>query len=108
MESAENRNTFYQALGNVHRTAKGEKYNFVRKFRKSCNSLSQNIPSIELVMRSKIAKEWAERRLSTFEYLFSVTILGNRSFNDFSQYPVFPWVLSDYISPSLDLSIDSV
>jgi len=29
---------------------------------------------------------------------------AGRSFNDLTQYPVFPWVLSDYRSPSLDLS----
>ena len=30
------------------------------------------------------------------------TIAG-RSYNDLSQYPVFPWILSDYSSTSLDL-----
>ncbi len=31
-----------------------------------------------------------------------VNTLGNRSFNDLSQYPIFPWVISDYSSPDLD------
>ena len=31
------------------------------------------------------------------------TIAG-RSFNDITQYPIFPWVLSDYTSSSIDLS----
>ena len=29
---------------------------------------------------------------------------ANRSFNDLAQYPVFPWVLKDYMSDQLDLS----
>ena len=29
--------------------------------------------------------------------------LADRSFNDLTQYPVFPWVLSNYISKTLDL-----
>lgn len=29
--------------------------------------------------------------------------VGNRSFSDLSQYPVFPWVLVDYTNDSLDL-----
>ena len=29
--------------------------------------------------------------------------LAGRTFNDLNQYPVFPWVLADYTSPSLDL-----
>jgi factor associated with neutral sphingomyelinase activation len=29
---------------------------------------------------------------------------SNRSFSDLSQYPVFPWVISDYVSDKLDLN----
>ena len=29
---------------------------------------------------------------------------GGRSFNDLSQYPVFPWIICDYNSNILDLS----
>ena len=38
----------------------------------------------------------------TLCYLMS--ILAGRSFNDLMQYPVFPWVISDYSSKSLDLT----
>ena len=30
--------------------------------------------------------------------------LAGRSYNDLTQYPVFPWVLSDYSSSTLDLT----
>jgi len=30
--------------------------------------------------------------------------LAGRSYNDLMQYPVFPWILSDYDSHDLDLS----
>lgn len=30
--------------------------------------------------------------------------MADRTFNDLTQYPVFPWVISDYSSPTLDLS----
>ena len=33
-----------------------------------------------------------------------LNILAGRSFNDIGQYPVFPWVLCDYTSSSIDLS----
>ena len=32
----------------------------------------------------------------------NVTYLG-RSYNDLNQYPVFPWILADYTSKTLDL-----
>ena len=34
--------------------------------------------------------------ISTFEYLLFLNAQGLRSFNDLSQYPVFPWVIGDY------------
>lgn len=30
--------------------------------------------------------------------------LADRTFNDLTQYPVFPWVVSDYSSTTLDLT----
>lgn len=30
--------------------------------------------------------------------------VADRTFNDFTQYPVFPWVVADYTSKQLDLS----
>lgn len=45
--------------------------------------------------------DWRKRLISNFEYLMIVNRLGGRSNNDLSQYPVFPWVLSDYSSEKL-------
>lgn len=33
----------------------------------------------------------------------AINTLAGRSFNDLTQYPVFPWVLCDYVSEELDL-----
>lgn len=40
----------------------------------------------------------APQRLSYLMYLNS---LADRTFNDLTQYPVFPWILSDYTSSYL-------
>jgi factor associated with neutral sphingomyelinase activation len=29
---------------------------------------------------------------------------SNRSVSDLSQYPVFPWIISDYVNDQIDLS----
>ncbi|KAK2407273.1 WD-40 repeat family protein / beige protein [Trifolium repens] len=42
--------------------------------------------------------------ISNFEYLMQLNTLAGRSYNDLTQYPVFPWIISDYSSESLDLS----
>ena len=38
-------------------------------------------------------------RLNTF---------AGRTYNDLTQYPVFPWILSDYTSKTIDLNNPSV
>ncbi|OHS93791.1 hypothetical protein TRFO_02298 [Tritrichomonas foetus] len=45
---------------------------------------------------SDVAKKWMRESISSFQYLLYLNSIGNRSFNDYSQYPVFPWVASDY------------
>ena len=48
---------------------------------------------------SKIVKMWKSWEISNFELLMWLNIFGNRSYNDLSQYPVFPWILSNYEDP---------
>lgn len=48
--------------------------------------------------------KWRRGQMSNYQYLMYLNMAAGRSFNDLSQYPVFPWVLKDYNSDSLDLS----
>ena len=48
---------------------------------------------------SKKLKMWKSWEISNFELLMWLNIFGNRSYNDISQYPVFPWTLSSYEDP---------
>ncbi|OBS68339.1 hypothetical protein A6R68_03116, partial [Neotoma lepida] len=45
-----------------------------------------------------------KRELSNFEYLMYLNTLAGRTYNDYMQYPVFPWVLADYTSEMLNLT----
>ncbi|TKY65579.1 Neurobeachin protein 2 [Spatholobus suberectus] len=58
----------------------------------------------QLLKRIQLMERWARWEISNFEYLMQLNTLAGRSYNDITQYPVFPWILSDYISESLDLS----
>lgn len=48
-------------------------------------------------------RKWQKGEISNFHYLMMVNTLAGRTFNDLTQYPVFPWVLADYTSEDLDL-----
>ncbi|VBB25785.1 unnamed protein product [Acanthocheilonema viteae] len=50
------------------------------------------------------AQLWREGTITNFEYLMQLNKLAGRSYNDLMQYPVFPFVLSDYKSSTLDLT----
>ncbi|XP_027353371.1 BEACH domain-containing protein C2 [Abrus precatorius] len=58
----------------------------------------------QLLKRIQLMERWARWEISNFEYLMQLNTLAGRTYNDITQYPVFPWILSDYSSESLDLS----
>lgn len=62
----------------------------------------------ELLKASGLTQKWVYREISNFEYLMQLNTIAGRTYNDLSQYPVFPWVLQDYVSETLDLSDPAV
>ncbi|XP_017624631.1 BEACH domain-containing protein C2-like [Gossypium arboreum] len=58
----------------------------------------------QLLKRTQLMERWARWEISNFEYLMQLNTLAGRSYNDITQYPVFPWILSDYSSKSLNLA----
>lgn len=48
--------------------------------------------------------QWQRGHLSNYQYLLHLNNLADRSCNDLSQYPVFPWVIADYTSMRLDMT----
>ncbi|KAJ5775302.1 uncharacterized protein N7511_000313 [Penicillium nucicola] len=49
-------------------------------------------------------RKWVKGEISNFHYLMLINTFAGRTFNDLTQYPVFPWVLADYTSDELDLT----
>ncbi|KAJ6185525.1 hypothetical protein N7519_006826 [Penicillium mononematosum] len=49
-------------------------------------------------------RKWVKGEISNFHYLMLINTFAGRTFNDLTQYPVFPWVLADYTSEELDLT----
>nr|XP_043621960.1 BEACH domain-containing protein C2-like [Erigeron canadensis] len=58
----------------------------------------------QLLKRTQLMERWARWEISNFEYLMQLNTLAGRSYNDITQYPVFPWILADYKSKNLDLT----
>uniref|UniRef100_A0A8C6WZW5 Neurobeachin n=1 Tax=Neogobius melanostomus TaxID=47308 RepID=A0A8C6WZW5_9GOBI len=61
----------------------------------------------QLFKTSNMTQRWQRREISNFEYLIFLNTISGRSFNDLNQYPVFPWVITNYESEALDLTLPS-
>ena len=46
-------------------------------------------------------EKWTKWEISTLKMLMILNIYSNRSYNDINQYPVFPWIITDYESKTL-------
>ena len=51
----------------------------------------------------RVTSAWQHGRITNLDYLLYCNLAAGRSFNDLTQWPVFPWVLADYQSKQLDL-----
>lgn len=72
--------------------------------------MSQNLPSLTELKKeddrslAEMTEKWRRREVDNFDYLMYLNRRAGRSFNDVTQYPVYPWVIADYNSSKLDLT----
>lgn len=58
----------------------------------------------ENVLRnSRLTEMWQNHAISNLDYLMHLNIIAGRTYNDFGQYPVFPWILSCYGAATVHL-----
>lgn len=67
-------------------------------------------PDFNVVVKEpeSMTLQWQNGVISNYDYLLYLNSLADRSFYDLTQYPVFPWIISDYTSQELDLQDPSV
>ncbi|CAG0920538.1 unnamed protein product [Notodromas monacha] len=61
-------------------------------------------PPAHILKSSGLTQKWVNRQISNFQYLMHLNTIAGRTYNDLSQYPVFPWILADYDSGYLNLN----
>jgi len=71
-------------------------FNFLRKH--------ANKRQKSLFDKEYVTENWIKGHISNFDYIMFLNIISNRSFNDLSQYPIFPWIISDFSSQKLDFN----
>lgn len=71
-----------------HESFRNTCYNYLKD---NCKKLQDSCMSIDYVKMM-----WMNGQISNYNYLIFLNIMANRSYNDLSQYLIFPWVLSEY------------
>lgn len=61
------------------------------------------LSNVSINDQGNMTLKWQSGLISNFDYLLYLNFIADRSFNDLTQYPVFPWVVADYSSKTLDL-----
>ena len=81
-----------------------ERDNFAKKLLKqrglNCKNLRyyDSLDPKKIIKKRELTDRWRQWRISNFSYLMALNYLGGRSQNDLSQYPIFPWIFSNYSS----------
>jgi len=77
-----------------------------RVFQLICSTmrLPYELSAAKRLRHSGIVSQWQNGEISNFQYIMHVNTIAGRTFNDVSQYPIFPWILQDYTSATLDLA----
>ncbi|KAL7554274.1 hypothetical protein ACHAWF_017715 [Thalassiosira exigua] len=110
MLKAQGLELFFANMEGVFLTFNGSKERdlFHSKLRSNCQApLLRSFKSLNprvVFKKSRLSELWQKRKISNFQYIMALNLMAGRTFNDLTQYPVFPWVLADYTSETLDLS----
>ncbi|XP_023556435.1 neurobeachin-like protein 2 isoform X5 [Octodon degus] len=91
-----------------HTQVRNQVYSWLLRLRPPTQGYLSSRSPQEMLRASGLTQKWAQWEISNFEYLMQLNTIAGRTYNDLSQYPVFPWVLQDYVSPTLDLSNPAV
>ncbi|KAF1789834.1 protein of unknown function DUF4704 [Phytophthora cactorum] len=83
---------------------KAWRFLFKRRRWKIDDVCSKTASSEQFFRNSPMSTRWIQHEISTFEYIMWLNTIAGRTYNDLTQYPVFPWIISDYESATLDLS----
>ncbi|CAD8082084.1 unnamed protein product [Paramecium primaurelia] len=71
----------------------------ILSFRKSSDApffnQSKTTDPIKLIDKQGYYQKWVKSSMSNFKYLLMINNMSSRSYNDFTQYPIFPWVLQE-------------
>ena len=80
--------------------------NIFKKQKKTKINLGTILDSKSILQKSY--EQWTSGHISTYSYLMILNTLSGRTYNDLAQYPIYPWILSDYCSEEIDFNNSNI
>ena len=78
------RDLFFNYITKTSNSNKYERYFYSGKSKGLYNNIDSLLESVK------------RKNISRFEFLMRINLLSNRSYKDINQYPIFPWIISNY------------
>jgi Beige/BEACH domain/PH domain associated with Beige/BEACH len=104
----------HTALEIILRSGKSYFFNFFNKIYKTeAMKIIAGWKKVKLYTKSRselelVTNDWKKGAISNFEYLMILNLHSGRSNNDLTQYPVFPWVVTEFEKETLDYNDASI
>jgi hypothetical protein len=93
---------------NLGTFSKPARFDMFHSLRTICNAIYQTVLSVEIIARLNLTDRWLNYEITNYEYLYWLNIIGGRSFHDLDSYPIYPFLISDFESPSINLQNPSI
>ena len=76
------------------------------KKQKEQRSIAKQIVNANLILQT-ISKQWSKHQITNFDYIMFLNTICGRTYNNLSQYFIFPWIIKDFFE-SLSISSNSI
>ena len=67
----------------------------------------QTVQQKDMSIKS-IYDNWSKWKMSSLKLLMLLNLYASRSFHDLNQYPVFPWIITDYTNNKISISDNKI
>lgn len=68
--------------------------------------IQQYVQVVQQPDPSKMQRKWIKGQISNFDYLLYLNFLSGRTWSDFTKFPIFPWLTTDFQSELVKLTRD--
>ena len=102
------KNNNYKLISNNKIYAYLRKSNIFIKKVKTKNQKSEKKLIDRKTILEKSTEFWSNNLISNYDYLMILNTLSGRTYNDLSQYPIYPWIIKQYNSELINLNDEKI